>query len=145
MTNSIHSSWVDSANGHSDFPHQNLSFGIFIPPGLPPRGGVAIGDEILDLSVVCEPGLLSGEALQAARVASGTSLSACFALGSGSRRSLRAAIMEILSANNRQITDLHSASPLLHYKQRDCEMSLPAHIGDYTDFYCHERRETFSP
>lgn len=50
MTNSIHSSWVDSANGHSDFPHQNLSFGIFIPLGLPPRGGVAIGDELFDLS-----------------------------------------------------------------------------------------------
>ncbi len=36
-------SWVASANGHSDFPIQNLPFGIFVPPKGDPRGGVAIG------------------------------------------------------------------------------------------------------
>ncbi|MGC1305192.1 MAG: fumarylacetoacetase, partial [Caulobacteraceae bacterium] len=41
-------SWVASANGHSDFPIQNLPFGVFSPPGQGPRGGVAIGDRILD-------------------------------------------------------------------------------------------------
>ncbi len=38
-------SWVALANGHLDFPIQNLPFGIFSPPGCDPRGGVAIGDE----------------------------------------------------------------------------------------------------
>ena len=42
-------SWVASANGHADFPLQNLPLGIFTPPGeTTPRGGVAIGDHILD-------------------------------------------------------------------------------------------------
>ena len=43
-------SWVASANGHSEFPIQNLPFGVFSPPGGPPRGGVAIGDMIFDLA-----------------------------------------------------------------------------------------------
>jgi len=42
-------SWVDSANGHPDFPIQNLPFVVFSVGGGKPRGGVAIGDEILDL------------------------------------------------------------------------------------------------
>ena len=42
-------SWVESANGHADFPIQNLALGIFSPPGGHARPGVAIGDLILDL------------------------------------------------------------------------------------------------
>lgn len=42
-------SWVESANGHSDFPIQNLPFGLFVPPGGSARIGVAIGNSILDL------------------------------------------------------------------------------------------------
>lgn len=45
-------SWIKSANGHPNFPIQNLPLGIFSPPGGAPRGGVAIGDEILDLPAV---------------------------------------------------------------------------------------------
>ncbi|MFC7541560.1 hypothetical protein ACFQU2_21750 [Siccirubricoccus deserti] len=51
-------SFVASANGHDDFPIQNLPFGIFSPPGGKPRGGVAIGDSILDLGAVAP--LLAG-------------------------------------------------------------------------------------
>jgi len=44
-------SWVGSANGHSDFPIQNLPLGVFAPPGGGEvRAGVAIGDMILDLA-----------------------------------------------------------------------------------------------
>ena len=48
-------SWVDSANDPaSDFPIQNLPFGVFRRKGTDevPRGGVAIGDQILDLAAV---------------------------------------------------------------------------------------------
>ena len=44
-----HTSWVDSANGHPDFPIQNLPLGVF-QRGDEPRIGAAIGDRILDLS-----------------------------------------------------------------------------------------------
>ena len=55
-------SWVASANGHADFPIQNLPFGVFSPRAGAPRGGIAIGDEILDLRSLSEAALLDGEA-----------------------------------------------------------------------------------
>ena len=69
-------SWVTSANGHADFPLQNLPFGVFSPPGrtapdAAPRGGVAIGEMIFDLRAAFDAGLFSGEAATAAQAASG--------------------------------------------------------------------------
>src|ERR1700689_5040590 len=72
-------SWVDSANGHGDFPLQNLPLGVFSPPGdtVPDaraRGGIAIGDKIFDLKAVLAAGFLTGEAEAAAKAASGGTL-----------------------------------------------------------------------
>ena len=47
-------SWVASANGHAEFPLQNLPFGVFSPAGGAPRGGIAIGDDILDVAAAPE-------------------------------------------------------------------------------------------
>ena len=47
-------SWVESANGHPDFPVQNLPFGMFSHSDKPPRAGVAIGEMILDLQMECD-------------------------------------------------------------------------------------------
>jgi fumarylacetoacetase len=64
-------SFVSSANGHSDFPIQNLPFGVFSDAAAQPRGGVAIGDRIVDLRAAAARGLFSGEAARAAQAASG--------------------------------------------------------------------------
>jgi len=64
-------SWVESANGHPDFPIQNLPFVIFSARDGTPRGGVAIGDSIFDLRAALDAGLFSGAAESAARAASG--------------------------------------------------------------------------
>ena len=53
-------SWVASANGHADFPIQNLPLGIFSVSGGAASGGVAIGDEIFDLAAGLELGLFEG-------------------------------------------------------------------------------------
>ena len=66
-------SWVESANGHSDFPLANLPLGVFSRDGDQPRGGVAIGDYILDLRAACEASLFDGQALEAAKAASDSS------------------------------------------------------------------------
>ena len=55
-------SWVGSANGHGEFPLQNLPLGVFSPPGrtapdAQPRGGVAIGDMIFDIRAALAAGL----------------------------------------------------------------------------------------
>ena len=60
---SITRSWVASANGHADFPLQNLPLGVFSSNGAMPRAGVAIGDHIFDLQVALEAGLFDGDSV----------------------------------------------------------------------------------
>ena len=75
-------SWITSANGHTDFPIQNLPVGIFSPPGsVEKRGGIAIGDMIFDLAAAAEAGLFAGAARDAAEAASSGSLNELFAWG----------------------------------------------------------------
>ena len=62
-------SWVASANGHPEFPIQNLPLGVFTPAGASARGGIAIGDEIFDLASALELGLFDGRARAAAEAA----------------------------------------------------------------------------
>lgn len=124
-------SWVASANGHAEFPIQNLPFGIFSPPGGAKRGGVAIGDLILDLAGLAASGLFAGEALAAAIAASGENLNPLLALGAGPRLALRRALSALLSNDGGNQAAL---APLLH-AAADCALHLPCAIGDYTDFY----------
>ena len=124
-------SFVASANGHADFPIQNLPLGIFSPSGAPPRAGVAIGDMILDLEAVQEAGLLCSDADIAARAAKGGTLNALLALGAAPRRALRSQLSELLSDGSRFADRL---APMLHDAEH-CRMHLPARIGDYTDFF----------
>lgn len=128
-------SWVASANGHADFPIQNLPFGVFSPPGQPPRGGVAIGDEIFDLPAALALGLFEGEARTAAEAAAQPSLNAFFALGAGPRGALRTHLCELLDANGREAGALAAKADQLLHHAADCTMHLPSAIGDYTDFY----------
>src|SRR5258705_10481318 len=94
-------SWVDSANGHPDFPIQNLPFGIYNKPGERPRGGVAIGDDIFDLKMASEAGLFTGEAKRAAEAAGASRLNGLFAPGGGARAALRALGADLLDAHGR--------------------------------------------
>ncbi|HZB22069.1 MAG TPA: hypothetical protein VE463_19685, partial [Blastococcus sp.] len=57
-------------------PIQNLPLGVFTPAGGSPRGGAAIGDEILDLAAALETGLFAGEAARAAEAAEARELMA---------------------------------------------------------------------
>ncbi len=125
-------SWVASANGHADFPIQNLPLGVFTPPeGGAPRGGVAIGDSILDLRAAIDEGQFSGNGLVAAEAASGPTLNPLMALGAGPRQALRRQLSELLHEGSKAEG---LAARLLHDASA-CVMALPAAIGDYTDFY----------
>jgi len=124
-------SWVASANGHPDFPIQNLPFGIFSPPGQPPRGGVAIGDRILDLAGAVDAGLFEGAALLAAHAAAGETLNPLLALEAEPRRALRRRLSALLAEGS---PERATVEPLLHPAEV-CTLHLPARIGDYTDFY----------
>lgn len=120
-------SWVAGADGHPDFPVQNLPFGIFSTASKNPRAGVAIGDRILDLKAAASEGLVSEGSVEAV---SGTTLNALLALPQAERVHLRRALSRLLSGKARRA----EVEPLLH-DAGSCVMHLPAAIGDYTDFY----------
>jgi fumarylacetoacetase len=128
-------SWVASARAHSEFPIQNLPFGVFSRAGEPPRGGVAIGDMIFDIKTGLEAGLFSGEAAAAAEAASGPALNPLMALGPGPRVALRRQLSALLSADNPERAKIEALSPRLLHNAADCTMHLPAQIGSYTDFF----------
>jgi len=124
-------SFVGSANGHADFPLQNLPLGIFSPPGGAPRAGVAIGERILDLEAAQAAKLFCSAADDAARAAAGGTLNGLLALGAGPRHALRAQLSALLAQGS---PDEGRVTPLLH-EASACTLHLPARIGDYTDFF----------
>jgi fumarylacetoacetase len=128
-------SWVASANDHADFPIQNLPLGVFTPPEGTPRGGVAIGDEILDLAAALELGLFDGLTAQAAQAACGATLNPLFALGGEPRRALRRRLGEILDADGRDRARIEPLRSQVLHRAADCRLELPVAIGDYTDFF----------
>lgn len=118
-------SWVQEANGHPDFPIQNLPLGIFSPNGGIPRAGVAIGDHVLDLTAILS---ILPEVLHAPL--RDVRLNRLFAMAAEKRRELRHILSIILSESRYR----EALLPALHHREQ-CEMHLPATIGDYTDFY----------
>ncbi|NKC30030.1 fumarylacetoacetase [Falsiroseomonas selenitidurans] len=124
-------SCVASANGHPDFPLQNLPLGIFAPQGEAKRPGTAIGDSVLDLAGAVAAGLLTGAAAEAVAACRDGTLNALLGAGAAPRQALRAQLSALLAEG----ADAEAAlGPLLHEADR-CKLHLPARIGDYTDFY----------
>ncbi len=127
-------SWVASANQPDiDFPIQNLPFAIFRRQGSSEvfRGGVAIGDQVLDLAAVVSKGLLSDEAARAAQAASADTLNAFMAMGTSAWSTLRLALSRALRTGSPQ----QQAMSACLIPMQEVEYALPAQIGDYTDFY----------
>src|SRR5258708_38882353 len=92
-------SWVTSANGHADFPIQNLPVGVFSPPGSTERrGGIAIGDMILDLAAAAEAGLFAGAARNAAEATAPGAPNQLFAVGQTGRQAFREPASQVRDA-----------------------------------------------
>jgi fumarylacetoacetase len=130
-------SWVESANvAASDFPIQNLPFGVFRGRGArtEARVCVAIGDRILDVAGMRTEGLFAEESVSlAANACASDSLNSLMTLGAGPRRALRRRLHAILS-QNASAPDRKAAVRHL-VAQSDVDMLLPVVVGDYTDFY----------
>jgi fumarylacetoacetase len=127
-------SWVESANVRgADFPIQNLPYGVFRRKAKAEsfRGGVAIGDRILDLAKASEAGAFSGEVRQALLNCAGPSLNPFMAMDHEVHSRVRRALSRALTVG---ATDEKRLSSCL-VVQGECEYTVPAAIGDYTDFY----------
>ncbi len=129
-THEAAASWVASANGHADFPLQNLPHGVFSTAGGGRTGGVAIGDKILDLAAALSAGLLDGAEAEAAAAGS---LNGFLALGAAGRTALRHRLFALLSAEAAPAIQARAAACLVD--AADCALHVPAAIGDYTDFF----------
>jgi fumarylacetoacetase len=130
----LRTSWVSSANGHPEFPIQNLPIGVFSPAGGAPRGGIAIGDAIFDIEAALNAGLFTGAAREAAEAAAGRTLNALLEAGTAPRRALRRRAAELLDAKGAEAGKARAAAGLLH-DAATCALHLPVHVGNYTDFF----------
>lgn len=128
-------SWLEVPE-NSDFPIQNLPFGIFEKDGVK-RAAVAIGWHLLDLNALQATGLLDRCELPIG-VFDSNFLNDFMSLGRGKCRIVRNRLSELLSVENAELKD-HVALSNILIQQSDVSMCLPARIGDYTDFYSSEQ------
>ncbi|MBU3069307.1 fumarylacetoacetase [Aestuariicella sp. G3-2] len=138
MLNETHdpslTSWVTSANEDgTDFPIQNLPFAVFRMAGSDEyyRGGVAIGDQVLDLAAVASIGLFKGLAQDALNACTHEELNEFMAMGKEAWSALRLALSRSLRSGAVEEPVLESCL----VSQSDVEFKLPCLIHDYTDFY----------
>jgi fumarylacetoacetase len=127
-------SFIDVAPD-SHFPIQNLPFGIFKPAGGDARVGVAIGEFVLDLSVLEEAGHFHGSEFPKGNVFSQDALNGFLALGRPAWSKARTVIQNLLAADTATLRDDAALRERALHARKDVAMQLPARIGDYTDFY----------
>lgn len=134
-------SWVEVKPG-SDFPIQNLPFGIFKTEKDPkPRIGVAIGEFIVDMNVAAGLGATDGIDLPYNVFVKDT-LNDFIALGKSITNQVREQLAYFLSENNSTILRNPIIVENLLVKQSEAQMLLPVHIPNYTDFYSSKEHAT---
>ena len=123
-------SWVESANApDSEFPIQNLPFGVFCPAaGMPPRVGVAIGDQILDVAAAGPS--LEGFAAEAARAGGAPFLNLIMSLGPPAWSALRLGLSRALSTEHGKKNISQHLTPMAK-----AEIRLPVAFRNFTDFF----------
>ena len=133
-------SWVNVPEG-SDFPIQNLPFGIFKTEDSSTRVGVRIGDKVLDLKELFELGYLNNLPFTLTDFEA-EFLNSLMKKGKLASRDLRNRISNLLDLTNSELQENtnHVAQVLIDLNQ--IEMSLPVQIGDYTDFYSSREHAT---
>lgn len=124
----------------TDFPIQNLPFGIFQPYGKSPRAGVALGDQVIDLLVLFEEGFLSGLPFDRSDYEN-LHLNAIMSKGKGACTELRKRVFELFKsdADFKSKTEVHKKC--LH-PVNEVSMLMPVKVGDYTDFYSSREHAT---
>ncbi|UTW45841.1 fumarylacetoacetase [bacterium SCSIO 12696] len=125
-------SWVDSAQG-SDFPIQNLPFSVFRRADSDEefRGGVAIGDQVIDMQALAIAGIFDNLAQEACEAAGEPILNLLMGMGKEANSALRLALSHALrSGSDKQAEVEKCLVPMT-----EVEYDLPCVIGDYTDFY----------
>lgn len=131
-----------NVSSDSHFPIENLPYGVFsTKENSKPRIGVAIGTQILDLSVVKH--LFDGPQMKDNQnVFEQSTLNAFMSLSKSAWKETRQRLQELLSNNCSTLKDNEQLRKQAFVEQNEATMHLPAQIGDYTDFYCSKEHAT---
>ncbi|MDQ6769075.1 MAG: fumarylacetoacetate hydrolase family protein, partial [Gemmatimonadota bacterium] len=130
-------SWVESANAtDTDFPIQNLPFGVFSRKGEKERRvGVAIGDQIVDVGESLSANLWTGRARDVARFCDRPNMKELMRAPMESLSEFRARLIELLAGTPANDSAINPLPPGALVPMAEAEMRAPTEIGDYTDFY----------
>ncbi|MGZ4034579.1 MAG: fumarylacetoacetase, partial [Bacteroidia bacterium] len=126
-------SWIE-VDKNSDFPIQNLPFGIFKTQSSSPRVGVAIGEYVLDLAILNKLGFLDKLKIDNS-VFTNQYLNDFIALGKSTTNNVRELVSHLLNVNTPDLRDNHEARAKVLQYISNVQMQMPVRVGDYTDFY----------
>jgi len=127
---------------NSDFPIQNLPFGIFnTADDATKRIGVALGESVIDLAALAELGYLNELGMDTT-VFTSSSLNAMMGYGKSGTRVLRDRIAHLFDATNQELQGQAEHLKQVILPQEECTLYLPVEIGDYTDFYSSREHAT---
>ena len=134
-------SWI-AVPDDSDFPIENIPFGIFSTTrNGTPRAGIAIGKQVLDLSVIHDAGLFDGLDITLGAFNRST-LNDFIALGRPVWTATRNRIIDLLTEGNDELKNNLPLIEMALFEQEKVQMHLPVQIGDYTDFYSSREHAT---
>ncbi len=129
-------SWINVPK-NSDFPIQNLPFGIFKTRYLSPVAGIAIGDHVVDLVYLHENGYLDGLDLPGG-IFNQKYLNSFFSLGRRKVGGVRRRISELLRHGNDEFRSNVGAREIGLIPMAEVQMLMPLRVSNYTDFYSSE-------
>ncbi len=120
----------------SDFPIQNIPFGIFKPNNRTnPQAGTRIGNFVIDLAAIAEKGYFKEEGVEHKNVFYQVTLNDFIALGKPIWQGVRNKISEIFNLENQEIWNTEDFKEGVFHHASEVEMLMPVKVGDYTDFY----------
>lgn len=137
---STRKSWLE-VKPESDFPIQNIPFGVFLTKDHVVTIGTRIGDYAIDLGALQQLGYFEGIELTDDMFMQDT-LNDFISDGQKTWRLVRNRISDIFEASNPQLRDNAAHCDTVIFNVDDVEMQLPVLIGDYTDFYSSREHAT---
>lgn len=125
--------WLETAKD-TDFPIQNIPFGVFLTPDNIVTVGSRIGNYVIDLSALQQLGYFKNIALPDDLFMQDT-LNDFISLGKDTWRAVRNRIAEIFDKKNEELQNKSEQREKVIFEIAQVEMQMPIEVGDYTDFY----------
>ncbi|RLD42652.1 MAG: fumarylacetoacetase [Bacteroidetes bacterium] len=127
-------SWIP-VPANSDFPIQNIPFGIVKPKGKAPRPATRVGDTVIDLSILSDNGFFDELEIDNYGVFYAPVLNDFIALGKPITNAVRQRLSDLFNTDNQELQTNKEVRKLALLSVDDVEMMMPVEVGDYTDFY----------